>query len=109
MIVTTIDALQRHDPFRASRAQETDHGTKEKKGGITIKRAVGNSSQQSDQRSKSGATAGSGLQKKPNLKRDWSTTTYSVIWATMLKQEQRRETTGWKANSLTTAVPSKVK
>ena len=62
--------INRHDPFRASRAQETDHGTKEKKGGITIKRAVGNSSQQSDQRSKSGARAGSGLQKKPNLKRD---------------------------------------
>ena len=54
---------QRHDPFRASRAQETDHGTKEKKGGITIKRAVGNPSQQSDQRSKSGVRAGSGLQK----------------------------------------------
>ena len=47
--------------------------------------------------------------KNPNLKRDWSTMTYSVTWATMLKQEQRRETTGWKANSLTTAVSSKVK
>ena len=35
--------------------------------------------------------------------------TYSVTWATMLKQEQRREIAGWKANSLTTAVSSKVK
>ena len=53
---------QRHDPFRASRAQETGDGTKEKKGGSTIKRAVGNPLQQSDQCSKSGARAGSGLQ-----------------------------------------------
>ena len=47
--------------------------------------------------------------KNPNLKRDWSTTTDSVTWATMLKQEQWHETTGWKANSLTPAVSSKVK
>ena len=60
----TVKVLKKSKPYflwHLKGQGKQGHRTKEKKWGSTIKRAVGNPSQQSDQRSKSGA--GSGLQR----------------------------------------------